>query len=115
MMMHPEARSAAQRGAESEGGRAATPDPHAPPEATQRPYSGAPMDEDTWAKVCALAARLRRERSVRARVGWALASLLSLPADARNALIDHLMMTWGRDTLLRHLEKTLGNGDAHDR
>ena len=66
----------------------------------------------TWDRIKALAVKLRSERTPEARMGWALAALLSLPHEGREALIDHLVRTWGRDVLLRRLSKTYDAGGS---
>ncbi|MGG7565985.1 hypothetical protein ACQ5SO_07470 [Rhodovulum sp. DZ06] len=68
------------------------------------PSGHAPASADTWARILDAARRLRQGKDEHARVCWALAALLSLSAGSREALIDHLVKTWGRDVMQRRLD-----------
>jgi hypothetical protein len=49
------------------------------------------------------AIRWRLDEEPDRRLARALAALLSLTTETREALIEHLVTTWGRDVLLRRL------------
>jgi hypothetical protein len=68
--------------------------------------SVAPQDaaeSDWWDGIMRAAVRWRLDETPDRRVARALAALLSLTTESREALIDHLVRTWGRDVLLRRI------------
>jgi len=78
--------------------------PSAPPETAHK--SAALQDateSDWWDGIMRAAVRWRLDEEPDRRLARALAALLSLTTETREALIEHLVTTWGRDVLLRRL------------
>jgi hypothetical protein len=93
------------------GGRAFAP--------SQAPHkSAAPQDaaeSDWWDGIMRAAIRWRLDEPPDRRVARALAALLSLTTESREALIDHLVRTWGRDVLLRRISLGWKEGGDDER
>jgi hypothetical protein len=92
-------------------GRALTPSPTAS-DAKPAPEI---VEGDWWGGVKRAAVRWRLTESPQRRLTRAVAALLSLTPESREVLIDHLVMTWGRDVLMRRLSLGWKDGGDDDR
>jgi hypothetical protein len=102
---------------------------HTPPHASQEGEqafapsvtthkSAAPQDateSDWWDGIMRAAVRWRLDEPPDRRLARALAALLSLTTETREALIEHLVTTWGRDVLLRRLSLGWKEGGDDDK
>jgi hypothetical protein len=98
-MTGPDETQHAPPSAAQEGGWASAPPPA---QCDDNAAHGAP-GSDWWNGIMQAAVRWRLDEEPDRRLARALAALLSLTTETREALIEHLVTTWGRDVLLRRL------------
>jgi hypothetical protein len=110
-MTGPQDTQHAPRSAPQKGGRAFA----SPPAQRDDNAAQEAADSDWWDGIMRAAIRWRLDEEPDRRLARALAALLSLTTETREALVDHLMRTWGRDALIRHLSRDWKQGGDDDR
>jgi hypothetical protein len=110
-MTGPDNTQHAPRSASQEGGRAFSP---TPAQRAEKAAQGA-AESDRWDGIMRAAVRWRLDEPPDRRLARALAALLSLTTETREALIDPLVRTWGRDVLLRRISRGWKEGGDDER
>lgn len=110
-MTGPQETQHAPRSASQEGGRAFAP----PPAQRGDKAAHGAAESDRWDAIMRAAIRWRLNEPPDRCLARALAALLSLTTETREALVDHLMRTWGRDALVRHLSRDWKEGGDDER